>query len=95
MNKVSFDIFIKMLGELNEFIAKDFDPEYILEVRAIGGFSMIIHKRLGEISGPREESRDIDSLTKAYPDEIIDKITGKEKVFENKQNKNVGLWRSL
>ena len=74
MNKVSFDIFIKMLGELNEFIANDFDSEYILEVRAIGGFSMIIHKRLGEISGPREESRDIDSLTKDYPDKIIDKI---------------------
>ncbi|MBR1649984.1 MAG: hypothetical protein IJ691_02350 [Lachnospiraceae bacterium] len=50
-NKVSFDIFIKMLGELNEFIANDFDTKYILEVRAIGGFSMIIHKRLGEISG--------------------------------------------
>ncbi|MBR1861484.1 MAG: hypothetical protein IJ796_06465 [Lachnospiraceae bacterium] len=74
MNKVSFDIFIKMLGELNDFIAKEFDSEYILEVRAIGGFSMIIHKRLGEISGPREESRDIDSLTKDYPDKIIDKI---------------------
>ena len=74
MNKVGFDIFIKMLGELIEFIVNDFDPEYILEVRAIGGFSMIIHKRLGEISGPREESRDIDSLTKDYPDKIIDKI---------------------
>lgn len=74
MNKISFDIFIQMLGELNEFIVKDFDPQYILEVRAIGGFSMIIHKRLGEISGPREESRDIDSLTKDYPDKIIDKI---------------------
>lgn len=73
-NKVSFDIFIKMLGELNEFIANDFDTKYILEVRAIGGFSMIIHKRLGEISGPREESRDIDSLTKDYPAEIINKI---------------------
>ena len=73
-NKVSFDIFIKMLGELNEFIANDFDTKNILEVRAIGGFSMIIHKRLGEISGPREESRDIDSLTKDYPAEIINKI---------------------
>ena len=73
-NKVSFDIFIKMLEELNEFISNDFDPKYILEVRAIGGFSMIIHKRLGEISGPREESRDIDSLTKDYPAEIINKI---------------------
>ncbi len=70
-NKVNYDTFIKMLGELNQFIIKDYDQEYMLDVRAIGGFSMIIHKRLGDIKGPRDMSRDIDSLTEDYPDEIV------------------------
>ena len=79
-NKVNYDIFIDMLGELNQFIIKDYDPEYILDVRAIGGFSMIIHKKLGRIKGPRDMSRDIDSLTDDYPDEIVAAIKsiGKE-----------------
>ena len=61
-NKVNYDTFIEMLGELNQFIIEEYDSEYILDVRAIGGFSMIIHKRLGDIKGPRDMSRDIDSL---------------------------------
>ena len=72
--KVSYEGFVEMLSELNQFIANDYNPNYILEVRAIGGFSMIIHKRLGNIDGPREESRDIDSLTPDYPKEIVDEI---------------------
>ena len=70
-NKVNYDTFIVMLEELNHFIVENYDPEYILDVRAIGGFSMIIHKRLGVIKGPRDMSRDIDSLTEDYPDEIV------------------------
>ncbi|WP_026493720.1 hypothetical protein [Butyrivibrio sp. XPD2002] len=73
-NKVSYEIFIKMLEELNKFIVNQYDAQYILEVRAIGGFSMIIHKRLGDIEGPRDMSRDIDSLTEDYPEEIISAI---------------------
>ena len=74
MNKANYDEFIAMLTELNRFIVDEYDPDYKMEVRAIGGFSMIIHKRLGRIDGPREKSRDIDSLTKDYPPEIIAKI---------------------
>ena len=70
-NKVNYDIFIEMLRELNQFIVESYDPEYILTVRAIGGFSMIIHKMLGVIQGPRDMSRDIDSLTDDYPEEIV------------------------
>lgn len=35
---------------------------------------MIIHKNLGRIDGPREKSRDIDSLTLDYPEEIKKEI---------------------
>ncbi|MCR4597552.1 MAG: hypothetical protein K5678_00800 [Acetatifactor sp.] len=71
LNSVNYATFIKMLEDLNQFIVEEYDQDYILEVRAIGGFSMIIHKRLGNIEGPREKSRDIDSLTKDYPKEVI------------------------
>jgi len=73
MNKVNYDTFMTMLGELND---------YILDIRAIGGFSMIIHKKLGHIKSPREESCDIDSLTEDYPDEIILKIKEIGKKYE-------------
>lgn len=63
-----------MLEELNQYIAEHYTADYILEVRAIGGFSMIIHKMLGEIDGPREKSQDIDSLTDDYPEEIVNEI---------------------
>lgn len=73
MGKVGYETFINMLTELNEFINK-WDSNYILEVRAIGGFAMIIHKELKHIETPRTESRDIDSLTNDYPEEIIQEI---------------------
>ena len=71
MNRMDYQTFIEMLRKLNQFIVDEYDPEYVLDIRAIGGFSMIIHKRLGRINSPREKSRDIDSLTPDYPDEII------------------------
>ncbi|SEG39473.1 hypothetical protein SAMN04487934_12310 [Eubacterium ruminantium] len=74
MNKASYNLFIEMLEELNRFIVNEYNKEYKMDVRAIGGFSMIIHKRLGNLEGPREESRDIDSLTLDYPPEITAKI---------------------
>ncbi len=58
-NKVNYDIFIEMLRELNQFIVESYDPEYILTVRAIGGFSMIIHKMLGVIHGPLDTCRTV------------------------------------
>lgn len=74
MKKANYQLFLKMLDELNSFIVEEYDSNYKLDVRAIGGFSMIIHKKLGNIDSPREESRDIDSLTRDYPIEIINKI---------------------
>lgn len=41
MGKVDYETFISMLTELNEFINK-WDSNYILEVRAIGGFAIPI-----------------------------------------------------
>lgn len=73
MGKVDYETFISMLTELNEFINK-WDSNYILEVRAIGGFAMIIHKELKHVETPRTESRDIDSLTNDYPEEVIQEI---------------------
>ena len=74
MEKVNYSTFLDMLTELNSFIVDKYDPQYLLIVRAIGGFSMIIHKRLGAIDSPREESQDIDSLTEDFPDEIVTAI---------------------
>jgi len=74
MNKVNYDTFMKMLEDLNQYIAEHYTPDYTLEVRAIGGFSMIIHKILGEIDSPREKSQDIESLTDNYPKDIVEEI---------------------
>ena len=74
MNKADYQTFINMLTDLNRFIFSKYDPQYILEVRAIGGFSMIIYKRLGIIDNPREKSRDIDTLTNDYPAAILEEI---------------------
>lgn len=74
MKKVNYQTFIEMLKELNQFIVEQYNPTYILEVRAIGGFSMIIHRKLGNVDNPREKSYDIDSLTKDYPEEIVSEI---------------------
>ena len=74
MSKVDYSTFIKMLKELNQFIVNKYNPDYVMDVRAIGGFSMIIHKQLGELESPREKSRDIDTLTGDYPHEIIEEI---------------------
>ena len=72
--RANYDTFMKMLSELNEYISSEYNEKYILEVRAIGGFSMIIHNRIGNVHSPRTQSRDIDSLTPDYPAEIIEKI---------------------
>lgn len=82
MKKANYQLFIQMLQELNQFVFEEYDPNYKLDVRAIGGFSMIIHKKLGNIDSPREESRDIDSLTRDYPEEIVNKIKDIGKKYE-------------
>ncbi len=70
MGKVDYNTFIAMLSELNDFIYK-WDRDYVLEVKAIGGFAIIVHRQMKHIDTPRTESRDIDSLTKDYPEPII------------------------
>lgn len=67
MGKVDYNTFIAMLSELNDFIYK-WDRDYVLEVKAIGGFAIIVHRQMKHIDTPRTESRDIDSLTKDYPE---------------------------
>ena len=44
MKKVGYETFMQMLKELDQYIAKEYDPSYVLEVRAIGGFAMIAHE---------------------------------------------------
>ena len=73
MGKVDYNTFIAMLSELNDFIYK-WDRDYVLEVKAIGGFAIIVHRQMKHIDTPRTESRDIDSLTKDYPEPIIKEI---------------------
>lgn len=98
MGKVDYNTFIAMLSELNDFIYK-WDRDYVLEVKAIGGFAIIVHRQMKHIDTPRTESRDIDSLTKDYPEPItMGEFLLKRRFYENKiviENRRTQILRTF
>ena len=59
MGKANYQTFLKMMGELNDYIVNKYDKNYILDIRAIGGFSIMVHRNLGHIDTPREKSKEM------------------------------------
>ena len=64
MAKINIDLekFISLLKQLDSEIDKNFNNDFKLEIKAIGGFAMIYHENEHNIKG-REISSDIDNLS--------------------------------
>ena len=61
-SKLSVEDFVDLLHQLDAFIGSK-NPEFQLDIKAIGGFSMMYHEKETSLKMLRKGSSDIDTLT--------------------------------